>query len=104
MILRPAHMHDDQMDMTKRHSGFGRNVIVAGIVSFFMDFSSERIYPLVPLFLSDVLGSNPLYYLLVSQNRVKKEKHWQARWGTSGFKRPLPTPDIEIALNGLVQG
>jgi MFS family permease len=38
--------------------GFGRNVFVAGIVSFFMDVSSEMIYPLVPLFLSNVLGVN----------------------------------------------
>ncbi len=32
--------------------------MVAGLVSFFMDFSSEMIYPLVPLFLSEVLGAN----------------------------------------------
>jgi MFS family permease len=38
--------------------GFGKNVTVAGLVSFFMDVSSEMIYPLVPLFLSNVLGVN----------------------------------------------
>ncbi len=38
--------------------GFGRNVFVAGLVSFFMDVSSEMIYPLVPLFLANVLGIN----------------------------------------------
>ncbi|MEW6586133.1 MAG: MFS transporter [Nitrospirota bacterium] len=38
--------------------GFGRNVFVAGLVSFFMDVSSEMIYPLVPLFLANVLGVN----------------------------------------------
>jgi len=36
--------------------GFGKNVFFAGLVSFFMDVSSEMIYPLVPLFLSNVLG------------------------------------------------
>jgi len=36
--------------------GFGKNVTVAGLVSFFMDISSEMIYPLVPLFLVNVLG------------------------------------------------
>lgn len=36
--------------------GFGRNVFFAGVVSFFMDVSSEMIYPLVPLFLASVLG------------------------------------------------
>lgn len=38
--------------------GFGRNVFIAGLVSFFMDVSSEMIYPLVPLFLANVLGAN----------------------------------------------
>ncbi|MGD0281559.1 MAG: MFS transporter [Dissulfurispiraceae bacterium] len=38
--------------------GFGRNVFVTGLVSFFMDISSEMVYPLVPLFLSSVLGVN----------------------------------------------
>lgn len=38
--------------------GLGKNVFFAGIVSFFMDVSSEMIYPLVPLYLADVLGAN----------------------------------------------
>ncbi len=38
--------------------GFGRNVFVAGFVSFFMDISSEMIYPVIPLFLANVLGVN----------------------------------------------
>ena len=42
----------------RKFFGFGRNVFVAGLVSFFMDLSSEMIYPLVPLFLSNVLGVN----------------------------------------------
>ena len=36
--------------------GFNRNIFFTGLVSFFMDFSSEMVYPLVPLFLSSVLG------------------------------------------------
>lgn len=39
-------------------AGINRNVFSAGLVSFFMDVSSEMIYPLVPLFLSNVLGVN----------------------------------------------
>jgi len=35
-----------------------RNVWVAGWVSFFMDVSSEMVYPLVPLFLSSTFGTN----------------------------------------------
>lgn len=36
--------------------GLERNVFFAGVVSFFMDVSSEMVYSLVPLFLSSVLG------------------------------------------------
>ncbi len=46
------------MEKEKKLFGFGRNVTVAGLVSFFMDVSSEMIYPLVPLFLANVLGVN----------------------------------------------
>lgn len=42
----------------KKFFGFGRNVYMSGFVSFFMDISSEMIYPLVPLFLANVLGVN----------------------------------------------
>ncbi len=34
-----------------------RTVVMLGIVSFFTDFSSEMIYPLLPLFLATVLGA-----------------------------------------------
>jgi len=46
------------MSNNKKFFGFGKNVFVAGLVSFFMDVSSEMIYPLVPLFLANVLGVN----------------------------------------------
>src|SRR3990172_6000089 len=36
----------------------GRNVYVAGFVSLLMDISSEMVCPLLPLFLSSVLGVN----------------------------------------------
>jgi len=42
----------------RKFFGFGRNVFIAGLVSFFMDVGSEMIYPLVPLFLANVLGVN----------------------------------------------
>ncbi len=46
--------------MKKERTFFGlnRNIFFAGLVSFFMDVSSEMIYPLVPLFLANVLGVN----------------------------------------------
>src|SRR3989338_1349348 len=42
----------------KKIAGVEKNIFFAGLVSFFMDFSSEMIYPLVPIFLSSVLGVN----------------------------------------------
>ena len=46
------------MEQEKKYFGFGKNVFFTGLVSFFMDVSSEMIYPLVPLFLANVLGIN----------------------------------------------
>src|SRR4030065_93710 len=42
----------------KKILGLERNVFFTGLVSFFMDMGSEMIYPLVPIFLSSVLGIN----------------------------------------------
>ena len=38
--------------------GLGRNVIVLGFVSLFTDISSEMLFPIIPLFLSEVLLAN----------------------------------------------
>lgn len=46
------------MNKERKFFGFGKNVFFAGLVSFFMDVSSEMIYPLVPLFLANVIGVN----------------------------------------------
>ena len=40
-------------DQDKRYFGLSKNVFFTGLVSFFMDVSSEMIYPLVPLFLAN---------------------------------------------------
>ena len=37
-----------------------RTVVILGLASFFTDFSSEMIYPLLPLFLATVLGAGAL--------------------------------------------
>jgi len=42
----------------KKIFGLERNIFFAGMVSLFMDMSSEMIYPLVPIFLASVLGVN----------------------------------------------
>ncbi len=38
-------------------AGVSRNVIILGLVSLFQDLSSEMLYPVVPLFLTTVLGA-----------------------------------------------
>jgi MFS family permease len=42
----------------KKVLGFPKNVFVLGMVSLFMDASSEMIYPLVPLYLNNVLHAS----------------------------------------------
>lgn len=49
----------------KRILGFSPNVFFLGIVSFLTDVSSEMIFTLVPLFLSNVLGTPVTYVGLV---------------------------------------
>ena len=36
-----------------------RNIVILGLVSFFTDISSEMLYPLIPLYLTIVLGASP---------------------------------------------
>lgn len=42
-------------------SGITGNVLILGMVSFLTDVSSEMIYPLLPLFLTTVLGGGPAF-------------------------------------------
>jgi len=37
--------------------GISKNVFALGLVSFFNDVASEMIYPIVPIFLTSVLGA-----------------------------------------------
>jgi MFS family permease len=41
--------------------GITGNVLILGVVSFLTDFSSEMIYPLLPLFLTTILGAGPAF-------------------------------------------
>ena len=45
--------------------GITGNVFILGLVSFFTDVSSEMIYPLLPLFLTGVLGAGPAFLGLI---------------------------------------
>jgi MFS family permease len=45
------------INFMKTKLGISKNVFVLGLVSFFNDVASEMIYPLVPIFLTGVLGA-----------------------------------------------
>src|SRR5438128_11957156 len=44
---------------TGMFAGLSRNVVVLSWVSFFQDAASEMLYPVLPLFLTGVLGAPP---------------------------------------------
>jgi MFS family permease len=44
--------------MPSRRPSLGRNVVALGLVSFLTDVSSDMIYPLLPVFLTGVLGAS----------------------------------------------
>jgi MFS family permease len=54
-----------QTDSEKKIFGFSRNIFSLGLVSFFTDVSSEMIYPLLPIFLTSVLGMGTSFVGLV---------------------------------------
>ena len=48
-------MSNNQMETREKKKNW-RNIYILGIASFFNDFSSEMIYPLIPVFIKSVLG------------------------------------------------
>lgn len=49
------------MSDPQQHPRLGRNVVALGVVSFLTDVSSEMIYPLLPVFLTAVLGADAAF-------------------------------------------
>src|SRR5436309_5712509 len=47
------------VEPTRHFAGLSRNVVVPSWVSFFQDAASEMLYPVLPLFLTGVLGAPP---------------------------------------------
>lgn len=88
-------------------SGLTRNVIVLGFVSLLNDGASEMIYPLLPVFLTAVLGAGPAALGIIEgiaeatasllklysgylSDRVKRRKGWIiAGYSISNVIRPL---------------
>jgi MFS family permease len=88
-------------------SGLTRNVVVLGIVSLLNDGASEMIYPLLPLFLTAVLGAGPAALGIIEgiaeatasllklysgylSDRLRMRKGWiVAGYSLSNLVRPL---------------
>jgi MFS family permease len=88
-------------------SGLSRNVVILGIVSLLNDGASEMIYPLLPLFLTAVLGAGPAALGIIEgiaeatasllklysgylSDRLRKRKGWiVAGYSLSNLIRPL---------------
>jgi MFS family permease len=100
-------MTDQATKQTTWRKGLTRNVVILGFVSLLNDGASEMIYPLMPAFLTAVLGAGPaalgiiegiaeatasllkLYSGYVS-DRVKKRKGWiVAGYSISNVIRPV---------------
>jgi MFS family permease len=87
--------------------GLSRNVIILGFVSLLNDSASEMIYPLLPVFLTVVLGAGPAALGIIEgiaestasflklysgylSDRVKRRKGWiVAGYAISNLLRPL---------------
>jgi MFS family permease len=88
-------------------NGLTRNVVILGFVSLLNDAASEMIYPLLPVFLTAVLGAGPAAIGIIEgvaestaallklysgylSDRVKKRKGWiVAGYAISNVVRPL---------------
>ncbi len=76
-----------------RASRLHRNVIALGLVSLLTDFSSEMIYPLLPVFLTAVLGAGPAALGIiegVAETTASLLKLFSGVWSDRlGRKKPL---------------
>jgi MFS family permease len=113
LLLQNIHDSGKVIVMTSRspapswRQGLTRNVVILGIVSMLNDTASEMIYPLLPVFLTSVLGAGPaalgviegvaestasflkLYSGYLS-DRMKRRKGWiVAGYALSNVIRPL---------------
>jgi len=107
--LEPAenNQHNKPGPLGFLKKGLNRNIIILGFVSFLNDAASEMIYPLLPIFLTAVLGAGPVAIGVIEgfaestvsflklysgylSDRVKRRKNWiVAGYAISNIIRPL---------------
>ncbi len=89
-------------------TGLSRNVVVLSWVSFFQDAASEMLYPVLPLFLTGVLGAPPSIVGLiegVAEGTASVMKAVSGRLADIRRKRPLVAAGYGISsLSKLVIG
>ncbi len=91
--------------MAVRMSKVGRNVKALAAVSFLTDVSSEMIYPLLPLFLSTVLGSSAATLGLIEglAESVSSLMRLPAGWWSDRVKRRKPLVLAGYGLSSLAR-
>ncbi|MDA8188304.1 MAG: MFS transporter [Dehalococcoidales bacterium] len=85
--------------------GITRNVILAGIVSLLTDISSEMIYPILPLFLTNVLGVGGLTIGLIegiAESTASLLKVFSG-WLSDKFGRRKPLMVVGYGLSDLTK-
>ncbi|MCL6106644.1 MAG: MFS transporter [Actinobacteria bacterium] len=85
--------------------GISRNVFILGITSFFTDLSTEVVYPLVPLFLTAVLGA-PFFVVGliegIAESTASLLKIFSG-WTSDRMRRRLPLTVIGYSVSGLAK-
>ncbi len=85
--------------------GISRNVFILGITSFFTDLSTEVVYPLVPLFLTSVLGA-PFFVVGliegIAESTASLLKIFSG-WISDRMRRRLPLTVIGYSVSGFAK-
>lgn len=85
--------------MRRFFAGLTRNTFLLAFASLFADISTEMLYPVLPVFLTETLGATGSVVGIVEGTAVAVQYIWQgvAGWLSDRFQRPKP-----IALVGYV--
>ena len=85
--------------------GLSRNVRVVSLVSFFQDTASELLYPVLPFFVTGVLGASPAVLGLIeglADGTASAMKAASGRLADLGHRRPLVASGYGISAFGKI--
>lgn len=87
------------MSLRRLFAGLTRNTFLLAFASLFADISTEMLYPVLPVFLTETLGATAGVVGIVEGTATAVQYTWQgvAGWLSDRFQRPKP-----IALVGYV--